>query len=48
MGKSKQITGKSQQVARVLVSFSLMKLTDIQCCFSQENLAWCMCICKNY
>ena len=37
-----------QQVTKVLVSFSLMKLIDtgLQCYLSQENLTWCMCICK--
>ena len=49
MGKCKQVIGKShlpgkvviQQVARVLVSLSLMKLIDTRlwCPLSQENLA---------
>ena len=56
MGKSKQVIGKShlrgkvftQQVARVLLSFSLIKLIDtrLQSLLSQENFALCMRICK--
>ena len=57
MGKFERVIAEShslpckvfiQQVARVLVSFSLMKLIDtcLRCCLTQENLARCKRVCK--